>query len=415
MLTKLAFSFALTATTFFATAALAAEDTSPLQIFVSKDTQTLVVYNGDQVVTTSNVSTGKRGHTTPSGIFSVLEKQKMHHSNLYDDAPMPWMQRITWSGVALHESKHVPDYPASHGCVRMPRAFAKELFSMTKRGFHVVITDREVAPHAVVDADLFMPRLAQPEADLLSDADLRPTVTGDKTVEVAMSEKLPKLGAEAVAVLPKNEPPVKILISRASDRQKMADAQAMLARLGYYDGPFDGSIGKKSRDAIKAYQELHGQKPTGAMDEAFLVSIHKVMNKKPLTGWLSVRRNFKPVFDAPVEIKDQQVALGTHFFTAMRVNPAQNKAEWFAVSVDNYITGNTMKRLGITVAADATLPNAAEDAFKRVTVPSETRAKIEAMLGNGSSLTITDTGTESETGQGTDFITITKALPKTEG
>jgi lipoprotein-anchoring transpeptidase ErfK/SrfK len=138
---------------------------------VSKDTQTLVVYDGDQVVTTSNISSGKRGHTTPSGIFSILEKRKTHFSNLYDSAPMPWMQRITWSGVALHESHHVPRYPASHGCVRMPRAFAKELFSMTKRGFHVVITDREVAPHAVVDADLFMPRLAQPQADLLSDAD----------------------------------------------------------------------------------------------------------------------------------------------------------------------------------------------------------------------------------------------------
>lgn len=415
MLTRLAISLALTATSLFGTAALAAEDAAPLQIFVSKDTQTLVVYDGDQVVATSNVSTGKRGHTTPSGIFSVIEKKKMHHSNLYDDAPMPWMQRITWSGVALHESHHVPNYPASHGCVRMPRAFAKELFSMTKRGFHVVITDREVAPHAVVDADLFMPRFAQPEAELLSDAELRPAVAGDKLVEVAMSETLPKLGAEAVAAIPKNEPPVKMLISRATDRQKMADAQAMLARLGYYDGPFDGNVGKKTRDAIKAYQELHGQKATGLMDETFLVSIHKVMNKKPLTGWLSVRRNFKPVFDIPVDITDPEVALGTHFFTAVRVNPAQNKAEWFAVSIDNHITEKTMKRLGITVAADATLPNAAEDAFKRVVIPSETRTKIEAMLGNGSSLTITDTGTESETGQGTDFITVTKPLPKTEG
>lgn len=415
MLTRIAISIALTASTFFGTAALAAEDTAPLQIFVSKDTQTLVVYDGDQVVTTSNVSTGKRGHTTPSGIFSIIEKKKTHFSNLYDDAPMPWMQRITWSGVALHESKHVPNYPASHGCVRMPRAFAKELFSMTKRGFHVVITDREVAPHAVVDADLFMPRFAQPEPELLSDADLRPAVTGDKPVEVAMSETLPKLGAEAVAAMPKSEPPVKILISRATERQKMANAQAMLARLGYYDGPFDGSVGKKTRDAIRAYQELHGQNPSGVMDEAFLVSIHKVMNKKPLTGWLSVRRNFKPVFDVAVDIADPQVALGTHFFNAIRVNPAQNKAEWFAVSIDNHISEKTMKRLGITVAADATVPNAAEDAFKRVAIPSETRTRIEAMLGNGSSLTITDTGTENETGEGTDFITITKALPKTEG
>lgn len=416
MLSRIAFSLALTTSALFSGAALAADDSAPLQIFVSKDTQTLVVYDGDQVVTTSNVSTGKRGHTTPSGIFSVIEKKKTHFSNLYDDAPMPWMQRITWSGVALHESHSVPSYPASHGCVRMPKAFAKELFSMTKRGYHVVISDREIAPHAVVDADLFMPRFAQPEADLLSDAELRTTtVPGEKPVEVAMSETLPKLGAEAIAALPKNEPPVKILVSRATDRQKMMDAQSMLTRLGYYDGPIDGSVGSKTRDAIKAYQEIHGQKTTGMMDEAFLISIHKVMNRKPLTGWLSVRRNFKPVFDMPVDIADPEVALGTHFYTAIRVNPAQNKAEWFATSLDNHIPEKTMKRLGITVAADATAADAAENAFKRVTIPRETRAKIETMLGNGSSLTITDTGTESETGQGTDFITVTKALPKTEG
>lgn len=415
MLSRIAFSLALTASALFSGAALAADDGSPLQIFVSKDTQSLVVYDGDQVVATSNVSTGKRGHTTPSGIFSVIEKKKMHHSNLYDDAPMPWMQRITWSGVALHESHSVPNYPASHGCVRMPKAFAKELFGMTKRGYHVVISDREIAPHAVVDADLFMPRFAQPQAELLSDAELRTNIAADKPVEVAMSETLPKLGAEAIAALPNAGPPVKILISRATDRQKMMDAQTMLTRLGYYEGPIDGSAGTMTRDAIKAYQEIHSQKATGVMDEAFLISIHKVMNRKPLTGWLSVRRNFKPVFDVPVDIADPEVALGTHFFTAIRVNPAQNKADWFATSLDNHISAKTMKRLGITVVADATAPNAAEDAFKRVTIPSETRAKIETMLGNGSSLTITDTGTESETGQGTDFITITKPLPKTEG
>lgn len=414
MLGRIAFSLALTATTLFGTMA-AAGDRAPLQIFVSKDKQSLVVYDGDQVVTTSKVSTGKRGHTTPSGIFSIIEKKKMHHSNLYDDAPMPFMQRITWSGVALHESRHVPNYPASHGCVRMPRAFAIELFGMTKRGFHVVISDREIAPRAVVGANLFMPRFPKPEGELLSDAQLRPTVIGDKAVEVAMTETLPKIGAEAVAEMPKPEPAVKILISRAAERQKMADAQAMLARLGYYDGPIDGAIGTRSRDAIKAYQEIHGQKPTGVMDEAFLVSIHKVMNRKPLTGWLSVRRNFKPIFGVAVDIADPQVALGTHFFTANRVNPAQNRAEWFVATLDNHIPAKTMKRLGITVPADATAPDAAEAAFKRVAIPAEIRARLETMLGAGSSLTITDTGTESETGQGTDFITITKALPKTEG
>ena len=415
MLTRLAFTIALTASTIFGTAAFAAEDLAPLQIFVSKDSQSLVVYDGDQVVATSKVSTGKRGHTTPSGIFSIIEKKKMHHSNLYDDAPMPYMQRITWSGVALHEGSHVPDYPASHGCVRMPRKFAKMLFPITRRGFHVIISDRELAPRPITTADLFVPRLAKPEAELLSDAELRPAMNGEKPVEVAMNEALPKNGALAVAAMPKAEPPIKILITRASERQKIADAQALLGRLGYYDGPHDGSVGSKTRDAVKAYQEVHGQKPTGVMDQAFYVSIHKVMNRKPLTGQLSVRRNFKPVFDAAVDIENPEVALGTHFYTAIRVNPAQNKADWFATTLENHIPPKTAKRLGITVPADPLAADAAEAAFERVTIAADIREKIEAMLGNGSSLTITDVGTESETGQGTDFITIVKPAPKTAG
>jgi peptidoglycan hydrolase-like protein with peptidoglycan-binding domain len=415
MLTRLAFSVALAASTFVGTAAFAADDTAPLQIFVSKDTQTLVVYDGDQIVASTNVSTGKRGHTTPSGIFSILEKKKMHHSNLYDDAPMPWMQRITWSGVALHEGSSVPDYPASHGCVRLPKKFAKMLFPMTKRGYHVIISDRELVPQRITAADLFVPRFAQPEADLLSDAELRPAVPGDGPVEVASNDALPKNGALAVAALPKNQPAIKMLITRVSDRQKIADAQALLARLGYYDGPHDGGIGPKTRDAVKAYQEVHGQKPTGMMDQAFYTSIHKVMNRKPLTGWLSVRRNFKPVFDAPVDLDQPEVALGTHFYTAIRVNPAQNTAEWYATTLENHISEKAARRLGITLPADALAPEAAETAIERVAIPSELREKIETMLGNGSSLTITDIGTESETGQGTDFITVVKPAPQTEG
>jgi peptidoglycan hydrolase-like protein with peptidoglycan-binding domain len=410
MLTRLTFGIALATSVLFGTTTLANED--PLQIFVSKDTQSLVVYDGDQVVATSNVSTGKAGHTTPSGIFSVLEKKKTHFSNLYDDAPMPWMQRITWSGVALHESNHVPNYPASHGCVRMPRAFAKTLFGITKRGFHVVISDREVAPHAMQTADLFKPRYPRPEADLLSDADFRPTISADNSVEVAMAETLPKLGAKAIAALPKQEAPLKILITRASDKDRAITVQAMLDKLGYDVGAVDGIVGSKMRASIKAYQELHGQAPTGEMTPEFQRSIYKVMNRKLPTGWLYVRRNFQPVFDAPVEIANPEMALGTHFLQAVRVNPAQNSAEWFGVTLDNYINPKTAKRLGIVSEPDALAPDAAEQALARVTIPKDLRDRIETMLGNGSSITITDIGTESETGQGTDFITITKKVPK---
>ena len=93
----------------------AAEDNRTLQIIVSRSKQTLTVYDDGKLIATSKVSTGKSGHETPTGIFSILEKRKYHESNIYSNAPMPWMQRLTWSGIALHEGK-VPNYPASHGC-----------------------------------------------------------------------------------------------------------------------------------------------------------------------------------------------------------------------------------------------------------------------------------------------------------
>jgi peptidoglycan hydrolase-like protein with peptidoglycan-binding domain len=410
MLGRLSLGIAYATTFLFSTAALAEE--APLQIFVSKDTQSLVVYDGDQPVATSNVSTGKAGHTTPSGIFSILEKQKMHHSNLYDDAEMPFMQRITWSGVALHESGHVPDYPASHGCVRMPRTFAKSLYGMTKRGFHVVISDREVAPHVINSASLFVPRYAKPESELLSDAEFRPAIAASQsTVEIAMAEALPKAGAMAAVALPKNIKPVRVLITRATDKDRATTVQAMLNRLGYDAGPVDGVVSTRTRLAIKAYQEIHSLPTTGEMAPAFVASLYKVMNRKVPTGWIYVRQDFKPVFDAPVEIANPEISLGTHFFTAGNANAAQNSASWYGVTLDNYIPQKTAKRLGITSMSDASAPDAAEQALARIDIPDDIRERIETMLGNGSSLTIADTGTESETGLGTDFITITRKMP----
>ena len=407
MLTRLTFGVALATSVLFGTSALA-DDLDPLQIFVSKDTQSLVVYDGDQVVASTNVSTGKPGHTTPSGIFSIIEKARMHHSNLYESAPMPFMQRITWDGVALHEGSYVPSYPASHGCVRLPAKFARSLWDITKRGFHVVITDRELAPHAMQTADLFKPRYPKPTPELMSDADLRPAMATDTTVEVAMNETLPKLGATAAVALPKEEAPIKILITHASERSKALEVQHMLTRLGYDVGDHDGVLGPKMRAAIKEYQTIHSQKPTGEMTPAFAASIYKVMNRTQPTGWIYVRRNFKPIFDGPVDIASPDIALGTHFLQAVHVNAAQNSVDWFGVTLDNVIGAKTAKRLGITSFPDATAPDAAEQAFARITIPGELRDKIETMLGNGSSITITDTGTESKTTDGTDFITVTR-------
>src|ERR1700712_1252196 len=157
--------------------ALAAE-TRTLQIVVSTDRQSLAVYDGDQVVATSKVSTGKQGHSTPNGIFSILEKERYHASNIYSNSPMPFMQRLTWSGIALHESGSVPNYPASHGCVRMPKAFAKKLYQMTQPGVHVVIADEALVPQPIEHATLFHPLAPAVGGPMFSDIALRPSSAG---------------------------------------------------------------------------------------------------------------------------------------------------------------------------------------------------------------------------------------------
>lgn len=111
----------------------------PTTIVVSLPLQRAYVFRNGIRIGMSRVSTGKTGYETPTGVFTILQKHREHYSNLYDDAPMPWMQRLTWDGVALHAGR-VPDYPASHGCIRLPYAFAERLFEATTTGMTVIIS-----------------------------------------------------------------------------------------------------------------------------------------------------------------------------------------------------------------------------------------------------------------------------------
>lgn len=118
-------------------------------IVVSLPQQRLHVYRNGVRIGVSTISSGRPGNETPTGTFEILEKQRMHHSNLYDSAPMPFMQRLTWDGVALHAGR-IPGHPASHGCVRLPADFARTLFEETERGTLVVIADELSNGAAVV-------------------------------------------------------------------------------------------------------------------------------------------------------------------------------------------------------------------------------------------------------------------------
>ena len=130
----------------------------PIMAIVSLRSQRITVYDADGWIMRAPVSSGQAGRETPAGIFSVIQKDAEHHSNLYDDAYMPHMQRLTWSGIALHGGL-LPGHPASHGCIRLPYDFAAKLFDLTKLGMRVIVAPGDVAPVSIAHPALFEPRL----------------------------------------------------------------------------------------------------------------------------------------------------------------------------------------------------------------------------------------------------------------
>lgn len=140
----------------------------PMLLIVNVKTQRTVLFRNGIPIAASTVSTGRPGYSTPTGVFTILQKKVEHYSSTYDNAPMPYMQRLTWKGVALHAG-HLPGYPASHGCIRLPLGFAKLLYGVTGIGMTVVITD-----------ELATPRIASPP--LIADG-TRPGLPLSGTVE----------------------------------------------------------------------------------------------------------------------------------------------------------------------------------------------------------------------------------------
>ncbi|AXA84945.1 hypothetical protein DCD74_09890 [Lysobacter oculi] len=176
-------------------------------VIVSLPEQRAHIYRGGKRIGLSTVSTGSEGRETPSGHFEILQKKVMHRSNLYDDAPMPFMQRLTWDGIALHAG-HVPGYPASHGCIRLPRKLAESLYAVTDLGTRVIVADENEYPE-VVHPGNDAPVDAATGAYIFPDAPPPPppvepprqtvTILGDGTVRVG--EAAPAL-ATATAAMP---------------------------------------------------------------------------------------------------------------------------------------------------------------------------------------------------------------------
>lgn len=170
-------------------------------IVISLRKQRLRLFAGNREIASSRISSGMRGFDTPTGVFSILEKKVYHESNIYEGAPMPFMQRITWSGIAMHAGV-VPGYRASHGCVRLPYAFAKTFFSRTGVGGRVIITNDEVAPQTFQHSSLFKPL---PESDPITPsqgANAQSAVVAANDTTAADRAALHSLVADATAAGP---------------------------------------------------------------------------------------------------------------------------------------------------------------------------------------------------------------------
>lgn len=361
-----------------------------IHLIVDKALQKVSVYSNGKLITTSNVSTGKEGHETPGGIFSVLSKNRVHHSNIYSRSPMPFMQRLTWSGIALHESNSVPAYPASHGCIRLPGTFASQLFKFTHRGAQVIVTAQNVRPEEFSSPDIFDIGIGTP----LHTSSLRPTVQ----VVPGTVNSIP--GAD--------DKPIRILLTRNSGREKLMEIQNILNQLKYDAGEADGWMGPQTGKAILAFQKDYKHKKTGALSDALLGQLYRATGRgKPKNGHVYVRRNKKPLFDVAVVLADEKVPLGTHHFTAVVPDSSTEiaqtgKPHWLSLSIEE--TGWAGRDEG-----DFTAPSSPKRALARFDIPDDLKTKLSRLIIHESTVVISDQGISKETvATGTDFIVLTK-------
>jgi hypothetical protein len=315
----------------------------PLQIIISIADQRISVYENGSLIARSSVSTGVERHPTPLGVFSVIGKQKWHRSNIYSDAPMPFMQRITWSGIALHAGD-LPGYPASHGCIRLTKDFAIRLWHLTKRGTRVIIAQEDIQPVEIANPQLFVPKpkvaSASPEAGTATLAS-NDNVTGTTT----------------------HAP----LISNNDEGTKTSEP---------------ASAGVRAQKVVP-----------------ISVFVSRQLSK------LFVRRGFTPLFDVPITIRNVSEPMGTHVFTAMEFQNEGAAMRWTVVSIpqkSSLSQGNPPR-----LHKGSPMPEKANAALERMEIAQDVVDRISELWTPGSSLIISDHGISHETGRDTDFIVLT--------
>lgn len=395
---------ALAATSVMTGAAIAAGSGKATHVVIDRDSQSMKVYNGTQVIASSRVSTGKQGYSTPTGIFSILQKRRRHFSNLYNNAPMPNMQRLTWTGIALHGSGSVPRYPASHGCIRLPRGFDSKLFKLTRNGAHVVVARGNVVPQITVHETLFQP--TRPIVPGL--VEINTGTISDATRPSAVAARISVLkGQGGLKSDGRSKSPLRIFITRGG--AGVSDTllvQKMLNELGWNAGAEDGLFGRQTQAAIRNFQSLVGAPVTGSFNKALILQLRSLTGReKEPTGHIYVRQDFKPVFDAPITINNPHLALGAHLISAVNMNTETGTTDWISMTLKDRLSPAQRKRYGVSEDNGGQKQDIKET-LARFDIPQDVRDKIETLLTPGSSITISDKGFSNLTSRkgGTDFI-----------
>jgi len=397
------------------------------------------VYDADGWILRAPVSSGQRGRETPAGVFSVIQKNAEHYSNLYDDAYMPHMQRITWSGIALHGGV-LPGRPASHGCVRMPFDFAERLFDATRLGLRVIVAPGDAAPVDIAHPALFPPqpgaaalaaaRAAEAdEAARTADQARLAAVTAAREVAraqmpVRVTENLTMRAEAQLAAAETALGSATSIEARERAQDVKAKATARIAELKAQLAAANAELQPKLdavapvRDAAVAAEAARVAAVQAAREVALdLEPVSVFISRK--TQRLYVRRGFEPVLESEVTILHPDRPIGTHVFTGMERIKGDASLRWTVVSLDDGSprgAAELRSRVRGGPAQDMRListgPSGAETALERIVIPQDALERISGMVSPRSSLIISDEAFSPETAKGTDFIVVLSGEPQ---
>lgn len=403
----------------------AREAGEPIMAIVSIKSQRVTFYDADGWILKAPVSTGTKGRETPAGVFAILQKNADHRSNLYDDAHMPHMQRLTWNGIALHGGP-LPGYAASHGCVRMPYRFAEKLFDMTRIGMRVIVSSDDATPVAFTH-----PALLVPDAQAVAAAPARAEKLALEAAEAAKAvEETKKLAKTAE----REAASARSALRKAEKQKASSDADLASAEKRFAKAKSDDAKARAEEQRLKAAArateaaaklesvKAEAQPKLDAADKAAEAAKQATARKtdtakaadeaklalEPVSIYISraaqklyVRRNTRKswpdggeVFDAtievPVTIRDADMPIGTHIFTAMASEGAGLR--WSAVSID---------------AGDD-----AKNALDRISIPTEVLDQIGPTALPRSSIIVSDEPLSKETNYRTEFVAVLSNQPQ---